>query len=252
MTYFDYVNANGGYTGLDYGAGNAKVITKVRYYPRANWAGRMVGGKFQGSNTSTTSGYTDLYTITATPPYAWTEVNISNSTAYRYVRYLSPDGGYCNLAEADFVSGGGATSTPTPTPTPGATATPTPPSGTIKVEAETGILTGTTIGTGRAGYSGTGFVTSFDNTGDAVTVTVNVPSAGNRNLKIGYAIETGWGDKRNYVYVNGVSLGEINFVNSNGVFAECSVGSIALNQGNNTIKVEKSWGWFDVDYVKVE
>lgn len=245
-TYFDYVNANGGYTGLDYGAGNAKVITKIRYYPRANWAGRMVGGKLQGSNTSTTSGYTDFYTITATPPYAWTEVNISNPTAYRYVRYLSPDGGYCNIAEADFVSGGSAT----PTPTPAATPTPTPV--VIKVEAETGTLNGTTVSTGRSGYSGTGFVTGFDNTGDAVTVTVNVPSAGNRNLKIGYAIETGWGDKKNYVYVNGVSLGEINFVNSNGVFTECIVGSTAFNQGNNTIKVEKSWGWFDVDYVKVE
>ena len=145
--------------------------------------------------------------------------------------------------------------TPTPTPTPGSTATPTPTptptpgSGTIIAEAETGTLSGTVISTSRAGFSGSGYVTSFDNTGDAVTVNVNAVSAGSYNLKIRYASE--FEDKPNYVYVNGASLGEKNFLMST-TFTDLNIGAISLNTGNNTIKVEKSWGWIDIDYIKIE
>jgi hypothetical protein len=62
----------------------------------------MTGGKFQGSNTSSSSGFVDLYTISTAPAVQWNEVTISNSTAYRWVRYLSPDGGYGNIAEMEF------------------------------------------------------------------------------------------------------------------------------------------------------
>jgi hypothetical protein len=99
-TFYDNSQADGGYTGLD--LGSSKVIRKIRYYPRAGWAGRMVGGKFQGSNTSGGSGFVDLYTITSTPVMQWNDVTISNSTGYRWVRYLSPTGGYGNIAEMEF------------------------------------------------------------------------------------------------------------------------------------------------------
>jgi chitodextrinase len=109
-TYVDAKAANGAYTALDLGA--TITLTKVRYYPRASWAGRMTGGKFQGSNDNVS--YTDLYTIPATPLYAWSEAILSGS--YRYVRYLSPDNGHCNVAEIEFWgggSGGGDTLAPT-------------------------------------------------------------------------------------------------------------------------------------------
>jgi hypothetical protein len=125
-TYFDDSNASGGYTGLDYGPDNGLVVNKLRWYPRASWADRMVGGKFQGSNSSQYDGYVDLYTITTTPAYAWNEVTISNSTAYRYIRYLGPTNGYTNVAEVEFLNTSGPTPTPEPTPTPGATPTPIP------------------------------------------------------------------------------------------------------------------------------
>lgn len=90
-TYFDDTNASGGYTGIDLGAGNAKSISKIRFYPKVDQTGRMTGGKFQGSNTSTSSGYTDLYTIP--PPTGWTGVVITNGTAFRYLRYLGTTNG---------------------------------------------------------------------------------------------------------------------------------------------------------------
>jgi len=99
-TFFDYANADGGYTGID--AGTAKKITKVRFYPRATYAGRMVGGKFQGSNTSSSSGFVDLATISGTPAEAWNELTVTNTNTYRYLRYLSPNGSYGNVAEVEF------------------------------------------------------------------------------------------------------------------------------------------------------
>jgi hypothetical protein len=103
-TFFDAPVGNGAWTGLD--LGTARQVSTVRYYPRSSWAGRMVGGKFQGSNDQ--SAWTDLVTITSTPPYAWTELAVSNSTGFRYVRYLSPDNGWCNVAELEFYSNPGA------------------------------------------------------------------------------------------------------------------------------------------------
>ena len=100
-TYFDYSQAGGGYAGLD--LGTTKVITGVRYYPRSGNGSRMSGGKFQGSNTANFStGVVDLYTITDSPSDAWYEIAVSNLTSFRYVRYLSPANGYCNVAEVEF------------------------------------------------------------------------------------------------------------------------------------------------------
>jgi YVTN family beta-propeller protein len=112
-TYFDANDANGAYTGMD--AGTARVVTRIRYYPRASEPGRMVGGKFQGSNTSSSTGYVDLYTIPGQPTVAWQEVNLTGTTAYRYLRYLAPNGGYGNVAEIEFYAGGGTADAQAPT-----------------------------------------------------------------------------------------------------------------------------------------
>ena len=86
----------------------SNAVTQVRYFPRAGFAARMVGGKFQGSLDGTT--YTDLATITQTPASGqYTALPISTSTVWRYLRYLAPSGGYGNIAELEFDSGTGST-----------------------------------------------------------------------------------------------------------------------------------------------
>jgi hypothetical protein len=64
----------------------------------------MVGGVFQGSDTANfSSGVQTLYTVTQAPTVGQlTTVYLSNATSYRYVRYLGPTNGYCNIAEAEF------------------------------------------------------------------------------------------------------------------------------------------------------
>ncbi|MFB7140629.1 CBM35 domain-containing protein [Gottfriedia sp. NPDC056225] len=101
-TFYDFSQANGGYTGIDLGSGNQSVVKEIRYYPRAGYTGRMVGGKIQGSNISQTEGFVDLYTISSTPELGWNVAELSGETAYRYIRYVSPDGGYGNVAELEF------------------------------------------------------------------------------------------------------------------------------------------------------
>ena len=49
-TAFEYAGAKCGYTGIDLGEGNAQRVALIKYYPKAGYEDRMVGGKFQGSN----------------------------------------------------------------------------------------------------------------------------------------------------------------------------------------------------------
>jgi hypothetical protein len=94
-TFFDAPTANGNWVGLD--LGTPAVITSIIYTPRAGWEARMIGGTFQGSNELTFATSTTLATIAKQPTGA-TTVAITDTTAFRYVRYLSPAGSYGNIA----------------------------------------------------------------------------------------------------------------------------------------------------------
>ncbi len=102
-TFFDAPTGNGDWVGLDFGVGVSNVITQINYCPRSGFESRMVGGIFQGANQASFSDAVALYNV-ATQPTAgtFTSVSITNVTAFRYVRYLSPNGGYGNVAELEF------------------------------------------------------------------------------------------------------------------------------------------------------
>ncbi len=100
-TYFDAPTADG-WAGYDFG-GETYRITQVRYCPRNGYPARMVGGTFQGANSPDFSDALDLFTITETPlEGVMTEQVISETTDFRYVRYLAPAGGYGNVSEVEF------------------------------------------------------------------------------------------------------------------------------------------------------
>ncbi|MGC3989735.1 MAG: glycoside hydrolase family 2 TIM barrel-domain containing protein [Chthoniobacteraceae bacterium] len=112
-TYFDAPAATGAWVGLDLGSNTTASLARVRYCPRpesngSNFAARMVGGKFQGANQPDFSDAVDLFTIATTPTTAtYTTQEITNAGAYRYVRYLSPASGSCNVAELEFYANPG-------------------------------------------------------------------------------------------------------------------------------------------------
>lgn len=102
-TYFDAPTADGAWAGLDLGSGYERTITAVRFFPRSGNGTRMIGGRFQGSNSADFSNAVTLATV-MNPPVegVYTTMAISAGGSFRYLRYLSPNGAYCNVAEVQF------------------------------------------------------------------------------------------------------------------------------------------------------
>ncbi|HEY3633373.1 MAG TPA: family 20 glycosylhydrolase, partial [Jatrophihabitantaceae bacterium] len=101
-TFFDYSQPDGGYTGIDLGAGSAATVTKIRFVPRANQPGRMTGGHFQGCTDGPASGCHDLATVAWSPTYDWHQLTVTDPARYRWLRYVSPDNGFGNVAEIQY------------------------------------------------------------------------------------------------------------------------------------------------------
>jgi len=102
QTFFDAPTANGNWVGLD--LGKQYSISQINYAPRFGFTSRMVGGVFQGSNDPNfKTGVVALATVIYNPEGgAYTTAVVSAPGAFRYVRYLSPNGSYGNVAEIQF------------------------------------------------------------------------------------------------------------------------------------------------------
>lgn len=100
--------ADNAWVGVDLGAGNAAKVTAVRFFPRANEANRMLYGRFQGSNTADfSSGVVELARVETRPlGGVYTTLTVSDPGTFRYLRYLSPNGGWANVAEIKFYGDG--------------------------------------------------------------------------------------------------------------------------------------------------
>lgn len=102
-TYFDAAQSYGAWAGIDLGEDNAASVTEIRYCPRESHPQRMSGGRFQVANKSTFSDAVTIYTVNGTPSTnILTSVAVDCPDYYRYLRYISPADGYCNVAEIEF------------------------------------------------------------------------------------------------------------------------------------------------------
>jgi poly(hydroxyalkanoate) depolymerase family esterase len=103
-TFYDAVNGTGDWAGLDFGSGLGGVVSTIKYCPRPGFASRMVGGQFQAANAADfSSGVVTLFTVASAPTEGvMTAQTVTNTTAYRYLRYISPTNGFCNVAEVEF------------------------------------------------------------------------------------------------------------------------------------------------------
>jgi len=77
----------------------------------------------------------------------------------------------------------------------------------------------------------------------------SVPAAGTYEIVFGYRLPYDT-PKHQYLNVNGVRAGEIVFDGSLNVWLE-KAASASLLPGSNTIQIELSWGWMDIDYLSV-
>lgn len=115
-------------------------------------------------------------------------------------------------------------------------------------EAEEAELVGVTIASQAPGFSGTGYVTGFDQPTDALKFTVQAPSTGLYDLVIGYRAASG--EKRLHLQVNGAGHGEVVLLAST-TFTETPPVKTLLAEGTNTITILQGWGWYDVDYIRL-
>lgn len=119
----------------------------------------------------------------------------------------------------------------------------------FKYEAEAAVLSGTlTIQNSQTGFSGTGYAGRFENEGDKVVFSFDISEPASYKIYLGYAAL--YGDKINNVLINGNTT-EVSFVNSS-AFREAFVCKINLGSGRNSLSVSKSWGWFLLDYLRIE
>ena len=63
---------------------------------------RMIGGVFEGSNQPNFAVKDTLFIIQSKPDRLNTTVRSSSNKEYRYIRYVGPPGGLCNVAEVAF------------------------------------------------------------------------------------------------------------------------------------------------------
>jgi mannan endo-1,4-beta-mannosidase len=116
--------------------------------------------------------------------------------------------------------------------------------GTI-YEAESATLTGDAAkATTYSGYSGTGYVNT--NSGN-VTFTVNVSETAYYNLFLNY-ISTA--QKINTLYVDGVNAADITFATTTS-WSEIKAATLKLTAGTHTISLVKSWGYIQLDYIRL-
>ncbi len=125
-------------------------------------------------------------------------------------------------------------------------------SGSTRYEAENATLIGVFEGRTVSGYSGTGHVqaNTFDNSGDKIKFTVNVPTSGSYPLAIRY-YNQGNGKKYQNISINGASNNYTLFPAASS-WSTLDYGNVSLNAGNNTIEIKKSWGWTNIDYIEID
>jgi Glycosyl hydrolase family 20, catalytic domain/Glycosyl hydrolase family 20, domain 2 len=103
-TFFDYAEPNGGYAGIDLGAGRASAVAAIRFAPRNGQLGRTIGGRFEGCATGPASGCRTLATVTDLPLLGWNELTVTDPGRYRWLRYVGPDGSFTDIAEVEFLA----------------------------------------------------------------------------------------------------------------------------------------------------
>ncbi|KAK3392834.1 glycosyl hydrolase family 26-domain-containing protein [Podospora didyma] len=120
--------------------------------------------------------------------------------------------------------------------------------GSKTYEAEDAVLTGTNVDTAQSGFTGTGYVTGFDEGTDKITFTINSDTTKLYDL----VIRAGaiYGDKRTSVILNGGASSEVYFPSST-AFADIPAGQVLLNAGANKLDIVSNWGWYLIDSITV-
>ncbi|KXH69245.1 glycosyl hydrolase family 26 [Colletotrichum salicis] len=115
-------------------------------------------------------------------------------------------------------------------------------------EAENGVLNGTTVATEQAGFTGTGYVTGFEDATDKVTINLDCQGEGQKLFDLNIRYAGIYGEKRTNVILNGGAASEV-LLAATETWANVSAGQVLLNEGNNTLDIVTHWGWYLIDSI---
>ncbi|MGO4731088.1 glycosyl hydrolase [Paenibacillus sp. 2KB_22] len=110
-------------------------------------------------------------------------------------------------------------------------------------------------------YDGTGYISYFFEEDEkataqkgSATFQVKAPENGLYELSLGYYIPEGNGDKATSIQVNGSGAGELTLSapKPGTVRAEKKMTKVLLNSGNNSIQILRGWGYYGIEYIKLE
>lgn len=121
---------------------------------------------------------------------------------------------------------------------------------TIYKQAEHGALNGTAMSSNKPDHWGEGYVTGFTEEGDSVTVTAESSFTGMRKLRLRYCSQ--FSEKEARVYVNGKKAVSPRLPKSDEFTVSSPIGEFEFKRGENTVTIEKNWGYFDIDCVIIE
>ncbi len=123
---------------------------------------------------------------------------------------------------------------------------------TTKYEFEDGTHTNSVVPDSSSnrwvdGASNDAFV-FLENGGEVASVNVTVETTGMYDVYLCYSAP--YGEKVQNLLVNGVDQGQISFTSE--TWTEVNLGSVKLNAGENEISIKSSWGWSNLDYIRIE
>lgn len=85
---------------------NKQSMTLLRKFPflgkHDSFNTRMSRGRFQAANNAVFEHAVDLYYFTGITNGNWYEIEVETDKTYQYLRYIGPNGSYCNINELQF------------------------------------------------------------------------------------------------------------------------------------------------------
>lgn len=115
----------------------------------------------------------------------------------------------------------------------------------LRFEAEDATLSGLSVATRQAGYSGTGYVTGFTDGSQSVTWTLDL-EAGFYDMRIAFYADN---IKGYDLTIDGVvSAGKTNAATQ---FSDAQAARLWLSEGSHSISVGGGWNYYQVDYLEL-
>jgi hypothetical protein len=123
----------------------------------------------------------------------------------------------------------------------------------IRLEAESAFREGSGIAIRSDATASKGSYLDITSNAETIKITwtlSDVPTAGTYEIAFGYRMPYGT-PKSQYINVNDLRVGDIQFSSSSSTTWYEKTMSVDLVQGLNTIQMQMSWGWMQVDYLVV-